>query len=416
MKLSKYNVSTTYKGEKVVFNTLTKSAIKENSRLFPLLQTLEMADEDTIEELRKNGFVTDDSTDERRLAHQIRWKRLCGDGVYTVVVSMTFDCNFRCTYCTQKHARGTNISREHLEAVIKNIRRTFTEQRFDVLALSLFGGEPLFNMEGTLYLISEAKRLGHELGFKVTLHVTTNGSIAPPRLLELLKDIDTTFQITIDGTRTTHNQTRLFANGRGSYDVIRQNIDTLYEALPLARIVIRVNYDNEILRNIGELAHEFRNYDKRRVSIHLHVIEKQPPLKIDADLMKAARSILNHFGFYQFPSVMDEPCSMTRPNSLYVSYDGKVHRCLNPQKGICFGEIGSDGTVAYTANPADVVKDNLPECCDECVLLPLCLGPCFHALYQIGKNYKCNKGLAAEKYVQQIIAQQIVRKYFEDKR
>lgn len=69
---------------------------------------------------------------------------------------------------------------------------------------------------------------------------TTNGTIVNPDLLDVIRNLKSGFQITIDGDSIMHNQTRVYKNNVQvpTFPIITKNIRRLQDLLPLTNINI----------------------------------------------------------------------------------------------------------------------------------------------------------------------------------
>lgn len=66
------------------------------------------------------------------------------------------------------------------------------------------------------------------------------------KIAEYVDDLKiSALQITLDGTKETHNQTRCLKNGLGTFDKILQNIDILLGKSKTVRISVRMNISTE---------------------------------------------------------------------------------------------------------------------------------------------------------------------------
>lgn len=61
---------------------------------------------------------------------------------YKSTIIPTFDCNYNCWYCIQKHVKE-KISKKKLDLIIQHIKTYILENDITSYILSWFGGEPL---------------------------------------------------------------------------------------------------------------------------------------------------------------------------------------------------------------------------------------------------------------------------------
>lgn len=169
---------------------------------------------------------------------------------FTLVV--TYDCNFSCPYCFEKDliqkehsVSNLTISKEMVDKFFNTIPLIEPNKSLCNRAISLFGGEPLLkeNKEIISYIIKKGK----ENGFVFT--ATSNGYD-----LDSYKDLLDEkslrgIQVTIDGSRDTHNTRRIHTINTFSFDKIISNIKfALNKGIA---IKVRINVDED---NINELS------------------------------------------------------------------------------------------------------------------------------------------------------------------
>lgn len=157
-----------------------------------------------------------------------------------------YDCNFRCSYCYQSDYVPLNhdLKTEITDAFFKHVATEFAGRR---KYLTLFGGEPLLDgvkhKKAIIYFLEKAKAAGLETA------IVTNGYTLS-EYVETLKNYNIReIQITLDGTRETHNLRRMLKNGKESFDKIVEGLDAcLHHNIP---VNLRIVVDRE---NINELA------------------------------------------------------------------------------------------------------------------------------------------------------------------
>lgn len=181
-----------------------------------------------------------------------------------LILLPTEKCNLRCTYCYEdfKIGRMSEVTQRSLEL--------YLEQRVPQLTglrISWFGGEPLVARAVVLRLSRYAKALCDSNGVDFSGGLTTNAyHLDRETFVDLLACGQTFFQITLDGWRETHDQVRRFANGRGSFDQIWDNLLELRDVETDFEILLRIHVrrDNiESLPTLIEKVAEAFGHDRR---------------------------------------------------------------------------------------------------------------------------------------------------------
>ncbi|HLD16534.1 MAG TPA: radical SAM protein, partial [Coxiellaceae bacterium] len=140
-----------------------------------------------------------------------------------LILMPTEKCNFRCTYCYEDFSIGKMPIN-----VVEGIKQLLNVRAPELKTLNIewFGGEPLA-AKNVVYDISEhAHHLKRDYPYlQYSGSMTTNGFNLAPRTFEKLIRYDVrSFQISLDGPREWHNQTRKRINGGASFDVIWNNL------------------------------------------------------------------------------------------------------------------------------------------------------------------------------------------------
>lgn len=150
---------------------------------------------------------------------------------------LTYNCNFTCPYCYEKEIEAS-----------PTISKTMVDKVFidnpNIRAIGLFGGEPLLinNRDIIEYIISKAPNAEYI--------IVTNGYNLI-EYIDLLKAIKVSVvQVTIDGSKESHDLTRCLRNGKPTYDKIIDGIKACVDNK--IQVKIRMNVSSENLSNCLE--------------------------------------------------------------------------------------------------------------------------------------------------------------------
>lgn len=146
--------------------------------------------------------------------------------VKSVCLHVAHDCNLRCGYCFAGtgdfgHTRGlmsTEVAEKAVEFIIENSGPRINSE------IDFFGGEPLMNMDTVRHAVTYIRRRERETGKKFQLTLTTNGVLLNDEITQYLNDNNILLVLSLDGRREVHDSIRPFPNGKGSYDVVRNNV------------------------------------------------------------------------------------------------------------------------------------------------------------------------------------------------
>ena len=151
-----------------------------------------------------------------------------------LVLQVTQQCNLRCEYCAYSgnYANNRVHSNKRMDfdmakrAIDMFISRSSENPEINV---SFYGGEPLLEFD----LLKKCVFYSHNNCEKKIVHnITTNGTLLTDEIVDFLVEYDFDLLISLDGSRKEHNKNRKFANGKGSFDVIINNVMRLWERYP----------------------------------------------------------------------------------------------------------------------------------------------------------------------------------------
>lgn len=221
---------------------------------------------------RKYLFETEDEYNKFIISVDNKIEELEKKATPNFLVVPSYACNLQCIYCYEQTymIKGTtNI--DPLEMVdlqferIDKIMEVYEKQHdktTDDIRITIMGGEPLLrcNLKTISYIFEQTKKRNY------TLDIVSNG-VDLNYYIELFnkyKDTLDHIQITVDGVKEIHDKRRIFRDGRGSFDLIMNNIHLSIDNG--ITIVLRVNVDATNINELSDLANtlvEEFNYNKK---------------------------------------------------------------------------------------------------------------------------------------------------------
>lgn len=391
MKKSRYNIFVEDSKEKVlVFNGMSKKYFSLSSKNIPELQTLlESPDKYYTQEqykkflsvLKDNGFLVDDSIDEldqlRQLFESYRDAKL-----YSLMILTTYACNFSCWYCVQNH-KNVNLKAENIEKVKRHIARYLLENDIKTFQISWFGGEPLLNFDAIREIGTFAKDFCKQHKIDYSCGITTNGSLITREMAIEMRDLGfKDYQITIDGFKENHNNTRYNVSIRDSFSKILENIILLTTVIPDVEITVRFNYTHNNLDEIMvDQVDSILNSSKDKVELLFRKVWQEPD---SIELTDKLSNILSQFqkkGYkilHDYDNLKLTSCYVEQTHYNSIFPDGTVDKCSNKDIGKTRGYLSENGEIIWNTVPMENNANifNFPSDCRECIYLPLCMGPC----------------------------------------
>jgi uncharacterized protein len=364
-----------------------------------------MPEVETLRDLTVARMLVNEDADELAVLER-RYRTSTADrSSFGLTIVTSLGCNFDCPYCFEN--KPTALLDEETERLLLQVLDTQLEtiKRFYV---TWYGGEPLLGQDRIDRLSEAFIERTHAAGVKYAASIVTNGYLLTPEVARRLKALEVRrAQITLDGPAETHNLMRPLRNGRGTFDVVLENVVACADLLPIS---IRVNLDAS---NAGEYLQLFDLLVDRglsgKVTVNPGRIVAYPDqfgapsetyraqcftMPEFADVERAFLAAAYERGLAEpaLPKPIASPCTAVRTNELVVGARGELYKCYdnvgNPHEVI--------GHLRSWQDPNDRVLKWLrydpfsDEGCRSCVALPICMGGCAHNQMTDPGDSKCS--------------------------
>ncbi|MFC1898081.1 radical SAM protein [Candidatus Cloacimonadota bacterium] len=411
LKCSNYNIVSTSENSVLLYNTKTGffASVKEiNSDV--ILNGLEKPDEIQDEEIRRNllsgGFILPIEKDEFEEIKTYSLNSINNVNNMKLTILPTESCNFNCPYCFIYNKRGLSTSKNVYNAILKLIEKSATDN-FS-LKISWFGGEPTLEKKAIINFSKRLNKLSKEKGFQsLKYEMITNGYLLSLEDFISYYELGVkSYQITLDGFGSDHNETRFLDNGDGTFDVIWENMKKIKDLKGDFEIIVRHNFLKNRYENSRKLLAEFitefgndsrfsiyfrpvYNYsqkDNEIAKISNDICGQKEGLFLQLDLdnrflkqkKKSANNILN------LPLPMPTPswCDSER-NFFVIGADGKIFKCDSyiDENDKHVGHLLDSGEIKYNNrlklwDHKEFFEDKANSKCFKCKMLPICQGGC----------------------------------------
>lgn len=214
--------------------------------------------QDLYDTLLSAGILCDSDQENRDMMNFNMLSYRFHPKVRSLTIMPTLDCNLACKYCFEEANRKTGKMKP---AVIKKLKEFIKEQYenpMEYIDLEWFGGEPLLGFD----IIEDITTFIKAEGIPFDAGIITNGVLLDDKKIEKLADLHINhLQITLDGPKAIHDTKRIFRNGKGSYDIILENLEKLYQYISSndkIYVDIRINIDRENRKYYHLLYNEFK--------------------------------------------------------------------------------------------------------------------------------------------------------------
>lgn len=223
--------------------------------------------------LVENGIIVREKEEQNLLLKYRFSKYKFNNKVPTFYIVPTMDCNLSCFYCFE----GENKKKEYItEETEKNIVNYIKSFHSDQIYIIWFGGESTLNINPIVRIYNELKKDNIEIGSSMI----TNGTLLTEANIKKLVGVNLdNIQITIDGTKEQHDKRRFYKNGKGTFDKIITNINTLIRTTDI-KITIQVTTDKNNISAYSEIcALMNRSFGKevvaKRIGIGINFVQNR---------------------------------------------------------------------------------------------------------------------------------------------
>ena len=277
MKLSKYNIVVSRNDRVIIFNTFRNTytllskdfcqMLLDNS----CLDYLQKYPNKLYDKLYRGGIIIDDDVDEYQYLVKEYEKEVLESSVYNLTILPSLDCNLRCWYCYEKHIKGSHLNLEIQDKIAKHVEAVFEKNTsLECLNVEMYGGEPLLFFDSELYpVLKKIKDHVAKLNKYVNFFFITNGVCINDFNIQNFSDLNASFQISIDGYKTTHDKVKFLKGKGGTYDHIINVIHLIVKQDTFMSVNLRINYNDETLEFLPKIIKDLQDVDRNKIRIHL---------------------------------------------------------------------------------------------------------------------------------------------------
>ncbi len=181
----------------------------------------------------------------------------------SLVLNLTNQCNLSCQYCYEfgedkvatPSGKPKFMSTEVAQASVDHLFASAQGRR--AVHLTFFGGETLMNFPLLKWVVDYATAKAREHGQYLDFSLTTNGTLLTPEIIDFLVEHRIGVTVSMDGPKEQHDALRVYANGKGSYDVLAPKVKALIAQHSTRPIAARVTLTRQVT-NVKEIFHHLR--------------------------------------------------------------------------------------------------------------------------------------------------------------
>ena len=166
---------------------------------------------------------------------------------------LTDQCNLRCSYCFEKDKNPHEMSDETAFASVDFLMKESGSLKN--ITILFFGGEPLLRFDLMQRVHAYAEARAKELGKTINWDMTTNGTLMTEEKARWLANSGVKYLLSMDGGQADHDRYRKFANGRGSFDIIKAKLRIMKRFQPWmgAKVSVTPEAAPHMCENLAEL-------------------------------------------------------------------------------------------------------------------------------------------------------------------
>jgi uncharacterized protein len=197
-------------------------------------------------------------------------------------------CNLGCNYCYAAQGQfGEAAKTMDLKTAKQAIDFLLKDKKEgDSVQISFMGGEPLMNRKGIQEATSYASSQAGLKKVKVNFSITTNGTLIREEDIPFFEQNSFAVTISLDGAKEAHDQLRPLKNGKGSFDLILQNIKPLLQHQSQMQVSARITVTPQNMK-VSETLQSF-------VDMGFHSVGLSPLLKAHDQQNELTPDQLNH--------------------------------------------------------------------------------------------------------------------------
>lgn len=148
----------------------------------------------------------------------------------TYIIKVASRCNLNCTYCYGDESyqlQPYRMSSATVLAFLSRVASYCLEEHLQEILFIFHGGEPL--LAGKDFFREFVTVASASLGIQVkpTYALETNGTLLTSEWLDLFRELDISFGISLDGPAAINDRNRVNHAGAGSYSKVRRALDAV---------------------------------------------------------------------------------------------------------------------------------------------------------------------------------------------
>lgn len=383
---SRYNFwSSTEQGQALLFNGRTGAmlcfpdAVEEDR----IRQTLRGDSDYQQSLLKRMGFLWDGTAQSEAEAVLARRNEMFQrDEPAELMISPTYGCNFRCTYCYVCFD-NYKMNAEAEERVLKYCRGFI--DKFPKVNLTWFGGEPLLVWEQVARISRQLAVYATESKRSLNLLITTNGYLLNEKVMRTLYNAGVRYiHVTIDGCDQGQDTRRVMQDGSATYQKVLHNFIDAMQTYPDLNGTLRMNLEPDSISLAHELLQKIPKSLRGRIAVHPTPVIWDGVIR-DNQFFCNVAGVVSHaldegYAYYDNDISIGRRrhCNAECADYFQIGPKGELHKCSPSNKPeVTVGHINENGEPVYHENKIAWENASKPDKqCFNCKFLCFCQGGC----------------------------------------
>lgn len=375
------------------FSSLSNEFLLLNERKHEIatlsdVSEIESRDTELYTEMIEKRYLIPENFDETAFITDHRYSFISDKDCYHVMINTTLDCNLDCWYCYESKVKGSKLTSDVIHDICQNISKQYELQKYKLLKISFFGGEPFMNWKGMQSIIDFVNKFCSINNLKLCFDITTNATLVSESMVKYLSPYNCFFQITLDGSEEKHNSIKKILNTNvNCYKRTLQTLRWISKYMNDYFLAIRINFDDRVLNEIDQLLKDIDFINRQKSYIIVKKVWQVSTTSVEKDkILTVLQKIFDHKFFPNYNYMpKNDVCFAERENEVLFNYDGKVFKCSTISS---FDEANTLGKLDEQSGLViwndDVIEKWLdksrPSYCLSCKWYGICHGPCTRQL------------------------------------